>query len=382
VSEYTIFYVYDGINPVVEYAPNGSILARYVYAGGMHIAKIAGADTHWYHCDALGSPRKMTDESGSVVWSATYYPFGEMTAGSSNTHGFTGKEYDSEMGLNYFCQRYYDPQIGRFMTRDLIQQPVYSTYAYCVNNPLKYVDPLGLDEEPPALHIYYDRETGGMWSYYWSAIYGELTITVVAPIADEQIGNGESPGAGEVESEDVPSFSQMIAIRSLTHGSEGNPGADINDEPGSDRDFNDWLDYRNCLPYFPPAGEVIKAIDKLKHSFLAMLQTEANIALGPWGTGVGDLRLTSNHTNYHYTLKDVQGFGGGVQVGIMWSQTPPSTPTEVDFTTVQLLILAFTFHGDPSNWYSDPNLGYSVSYSVGSPFGVSWGKTKLDTLNR
>ncbi|GAH93040.1 unnamed protein product, partial [marine sediment metagenome] len=46
------------------------------------------------------------------------YPFGEMTAGSGNTHGFTGKEFDSEMGLNYFCQRYYDPEIGRFMTLD------------------------------------------------------------------------------------------------------------------------------------------------------------------------------------------------------------------------------------------------------------------------
>ena len=60
----------------------------------------------------------MTDERSSTVWSATYYPFGEMTAGSNNTHGFTGKEFDSEMGLNYFCQRYYDPKIGRFMTLD------------------------------------------------------------------------------------------------------------------------------------------------------------------------------------------------------------------------------------------------------------------------
>jgi RHS repeat-associated protein len=165
VSEYTIFYVYDGINPVVEYAPNGSILARYVYAGGMHIAKIAGADTHWYHCDALGSPRKMTDESGTAVWSATYYPFGEMTAESGNTHGFTGKEYDSEMGLNYFCQRYYDPQIGRFMTRDLIQQPVYSTYAYCVNNPLKYIDPLGLDQYDDIAWTIYQDWLFGVYGY-------------------------------------------------------------------------------------------------------------------------------------------------------------------------------------------------------------------------
>jgi RHS repeat-associated protein len=91
----------------------------------------------------------MTDERGSTVWSATYYPFGEMTAGSNNTHGFTGKEYDSEMGLNYFCQRYYDPEIGRFTTLDpfagYIELPqTQNRYAYCIGNPLKYIDPLGL----------------------------------------------------------------------------------------------------------------------------------------------------------------------------------------------------------------------------------------------
>ncbi|MCK4251597.1 RHS repeat-associated core domain-containing protein [candidate division WOR-3 bacterium] len=97
----------------------------------------------------LTSIRKMTDESGSVVWSATYYPFGEMTAGSNNTHGFTGKEFDSEMGLNYFCQRYYDPEIGRFVTLDpfggYIELPqTQNRYAYCMGNPLKYIDSLGL----------------------------------------------------------------------------------------------------------------------------------------------------------------------------------------------------------------------------------------------
>jgi RHS repeat-associated protein len=154
VKDYTIYYVYDGINPIVEYSPNGSVLARYVYAGGRHIAKIAGADTHWYHCDALGSPRKMTREDGDTVWSALYYPFGETnTSGKAdNTHDFTGKEYDSEMGLNYFCQRYYDPQIGRFITLDpfggYTEVPqTQNRYVYCMNNPLKYIDPLGLKNQ-------------------------------------------------------------------------------------------------------------------------------------------------------------------------------------------------------------------------------------------
>ncbi len=157
----TIYYLYDGINPIAEYGPDGTLLTRYVYAGGMHIAKIAGADTVWYHGDALGSTRKMTKEDGTGYdWAATYYPFGEMTptGNGANTHGFTGKEFDSEMGLNYFCLRYYDPQIGRFMTLDpfggYVELPQsQNRYAYVMNNPLKYIDPLGLngDDDYPFL---------------------------------------------------------------------------------------------------------------------------------------------------------------------------------------------------------------------------------------
>jgi RHS repeat-associated protein len=87
----------------------------------------------------------MTREDGDTVWSALYYPFGETnTSGKTdNTHGFTGKEYDSEMGLNYFCQRYYDPQIGRFMALDPQDSPALSPYSYCTNNPLIFTDPTG-----------------------------------------------------------------------------------------------------------------------------------------------------------------------------------------------------------------------------------------------
>jgi RHS repeat-associated protein len=83
-------------------------------------------------------------ESGGVTWTGAYYPFGEMSTGSGNVHGFTGKELDSEMDLNYFCQRYYDPQTGRFTQVDPISAAVLSPYAYCYANPLKYIDLSGM----------------------------------------------------------------------------------------------------------------------------------------------------------------------------------------------------------------------------------------------
>ena len=57
--------------------------------------------------------------------------------------GHAGQEIDSEMDLNYFCQRYYDPEIGRFMELDPLNSLASSPYAYCLNNPLRFTDPTG-----------------------------------------------------------------------------------------------------------------------------------------------------------------------------------------------------------------------------------------------
>jgi RHS repeat-associated protein len=68
--------------------------------------------------------------------------------GSKNINGLighTGKEQDAT-GLSYFGARYYDPAVGRFITRDPVKGGLYNPqtfnpYVYCLNNPLKYVDP-------------------------------------------------------------------------------------------------------------------------------------------------------------------------------------------------------------------------------------------------
>ncbi len=113
-----------------------------------------GQTVEYYHVDALGSVRAITDGNGAVVGPRyDYLPFGEETAAqtSTNTRRFTGKERDGETGLDYFGARYYRSDIGRFTTID----PVYTwsenledpqrwnRYAYARNNPLKYVDPDG-----------------------------------------------------------------------------------------------------------------------------------------------------------------------------------------------------------------------------------------------
>ncbi len=60
-------------------------------------------------------------------------------------YGFTGREYDAESGLYYYRARYYDPQVGRFISRDPIGVVGgWNRYGYGYNNPLHWRDPYGL----------------------------------------------------------------------------------------------------------------------------------------------------------------------------------------------------------------------------------------------
>ncbi len=83
--------------------------------------------------------------------SLDYLPYGEQIAGAtSTTHKFTGKERDTESGLDYFGARYYSSGLGRFMRPDGPFLDQYSTdpqswnlYTYVRNNPIRNVDPNG-----------------------------------------------------------------------------------------------------------------------------------------------------------------------------------------------------------------------------------------------
>jgi RHS repeat-associated protein len=82
------------------------------------------------------------------VWSADYLPFGEAAVtGTQEVYSrFPGQYYDEETGLYYNYFRDYDPTIGRYIQSDPIGlDGGINTYAYVHGNPLKYVDPLGLD---------------------------------------------------------------------------------------------------------------------------------------------------------------------------------------------------------------------------------------------
>ena len=94
----------------------------------------------------------LTGHNGDTEQTVVYGPFGEQigTSGTSpNVLGYTGRELDSETGLYYYRARYYDPEIGRFLSEDPLgfEAGDVNFYAYVSNNPINFNDPMGLETE-------------------------------------------------------------------------------------------------------------------------------------------------------------------------------------------------------------------------------------------
>jgi RHS repeat-associated protein len=107
----------------------------------------------YYHCDHLGTPQEITDEEGNIAWQAQYKAWGEakvVIEKVRNPLRFQGQYFDHETGLHYNRFRYYDPEIGRYLSKDPIGfAGGLNLHAY-VANPVQGIDPLGLQESSPS----------------------------------------------------------------------------------------------------------------------------------------------------------------------------------------------------------------------------------------
>jgi RHS repeat-associated protein len=135
-------------NLIAETDANGSLLKAYIWLNDEPVAMVtAGGSIYYYHNDHLGTPQKMTNENGALVWAADYLPFGEADVTIEtieNNLRFPGQYYDSETGLHYNYHRYYDPSTGRYLTPDPIGlDGGLNLYAYARNNPIMIIDPTG-----------------------------------------------------------------------------------------------------------------------------------------------------------------------------------------------------------------------------------------------
>ncbi|WP_244192373.1 RHS repeat-associated core domain-containing protein [Pseudomonas rhodesiae] len=105
-----------------------------------------------YQLDHLGTPQELTTPEGDIAWSAHYRAYGEIAhldvGKIDNPLRFQGQYFDEESGLHYNRHRYYNPDIGRYLTPDPVKLAGgINGYRY-VPNPTGWVDPLGLSPCP------------------------------------------------------------------------------------------------------------------------------------------------------------------------------------------------------------------------------------------
>lgn len=100
-----------------------------------------------YHIDAAGAVRGMTDNSGRVVWTATYSPLGlahvDERSRISNPIRVVGEYWDDEIDLGYHRRRYYDPTTGRFLSPDPSDVAGGRNLYVFHRNAFRFFDPFG-----------------------------------------------------------------------------------------------------------------------------------------------------------------------------------------------------------------------------------------------
>lgn len=156
-------YYYDGLNVLFEKDAVGLTQKSYTrglgFPGGIgglismkrYEMEDDGLEEKmsYYHCDALGSVRGLSNQDGKLSAEFDYDAFGNEFKhkgdAKKNAYRFSSKEFEDHAGLYYFGARYYDPEIGRWLTQDplgFIDGP--NKYLYVANNPLNFIDPYGL----------------------------------------------------------------------------------------------------------------------------------------------------------------------------------------------------------------------------------------------
>ena len=170
ISGATTQFFYDRLNMVQELATGGTPTANLLSGPKIDETfwRSDGSGSNALLVDALGSTLELANVSGVVQTHYSYEPFGSTTiSGNSSTNSiqFTGREND-QTGLYAFRARYYDSTEQRFVAEDplisiaaSIQMTFPDTrnaiiigqagdgYSYANNNPLSFVDPLGLAAE-------------------------------------------------------------------------------------------------------------------------------------------------------------------------------------------------------------------------------------------
>ncbi len=256
----TTHFVHDVLGDIIAEADGstGTTTEEYVWMEGELLAQIDGSGNIVYvHNSHIGAPQKITNPSRTVVWDQIREPFGEVYSTPTNTtptnHRFPGQYADAENSLSYNNARDYDTSVGRYIEADLIGlNGGPNLYAYAMQNPTMWTDPLGLWPKNPLYplvgqpYMFQDEKT---WvEQNAPTIIQNLTKGAVTQQQAQQVTNDAVKECNKTD------FVNAAAAA----GNYSTPPASPNDLTNSDK-----LMLQNFLNRLPPSDQgIIQTIEK------------------------------------------------------------------------------------------------------------------------
>ena len=242
-------------------------------------AKIA--EVYYFHTDQVGLPEELSNSQGQLVWQATYKTWGNtqaeewklVEADGSKTHPldagdqpenearhqnlrFQGQYLDRDTGLHYNTFRFYDPDIGRFISPDPIGLEGGINLGSYSPNPISWIDPLGWINEELGNVLGSNRNSVGVYRFRGSdgKIYvGSTTDQNFGARLQQHVNSGKLP-AGNIGNVEVISMNgstpqqiyNMEASEIQRNGGRSVDGGDTSNNrapPGTRDKFKDpqWM---------------------------------------------------------------------------------------------------------------------------------------------
>ncbi|WP_366922790.1 RHS repeat-associated core domain-containing protein [Metallumcola ferriviriculae] len=305
-------------------------------------------ETLYYLQDELGSIMKVVGANGKKSAHYNYDEFGRPLGavkfdpnwpGPDNTLGYTGYDYDHYAGLYYANARYYMPEIGRFISEDpwngsLFNPNTLNKYPYVLNNPMKYVDPLGLRPlDWPQFMQSNSGSTSGLGKAAAKAQWQGETAGISTP-------NQNGPTVTPIElvvKDNHNLFEKYLRWRLNQH-----PQLVVNENGESrytEEEFNKMLNMIPVLGVENLSKNVIKKagkslLQKLKQLFRS--KGSSNIKYGSMNPGPLPENIAKTFRSATYTKIVTQeeitlyrAYGGKAgELGSYWTKTKPQGPLQ------------------------------------------------------
>lgn len=250
---------------------NNSSFFEYAFFNGKRIARRDYQNNvNYYFADHLGTARVNTNSSGAICYDADFYPFGGeriVTDTCDSAYKFTGKERDSESGLDNFGKRYYGSTFGRFVSPDakgvsirhLLNPQKLNKYSYVLNNPLAFFDPNGMEEVTIQFRAFIPQASVGGFRgdnrTFSSDKNASSRVSVTVKIETDPAKNHGNPLIGQPEVKISPTHNNITGGERTSSGPQ-TPQVTATQDKNGNVDVHLQENMRN--PY-QPIGQGIKA---------------------------------------------------------------------------------------------------------------------------